>query len=103
VETALRQQPPTWMRSVQPVIFAINTLVPKTQETVGLLDRVLFTDVVLKSALNTIPDLGPMHGWRGRIQSMLHGRSVAWILSSSLAFEAIMLSLAGWRFCRKDF
>ena len=99
----LHQQPPSWMRSAQPMIFILNTLVPKTQETVSLLDRVLFTDLVLKTALNTTPDYGPMHGWRGQIQRLLHGRSIAWILGSSVAFEAVMLSVASWLFCRRDF
>ena len=101
--SGLHQQPPSWARSAQPVIFALNTLVPKTQETVSLLDRVLFTDLVLNTALNTAPDDGPMHGWRGQIQGMLYGRSIGWILGSSLAFEAVVLSLASWLFCRKDF
>lgn len=106
VDASLRDQPPAWVEGAQPVIFALNTLVPKTQETISLLDRALFTDLVLKTALTAMPDFGrrgPMHGWRGRIENMLHGRSMGWVLGSSLAFEALMLSLASWRFCRRDF
>lgn len=104
-EASLRDRPPSWVEGLQPVIFALNTLVPKTQETISLLDRALFTDLVLKTALTAMPDFGrgPMHGWRGRIQNTLHARSMAWVLGSSLAFEAVMLSLASWRFCSRDF
>ena len=52
VTTAEQQQPPEWVQTAQPIIFGINTLVPKTRETVGLLDRVLFNDVALQSTLS---------------------------------------------------
>jgi ABC-type transport system involved in multi-copper enzyme maturation permease subunit len=101
------RQPPAWLYEAQRVVFALDTLVPKTQETIDLLDRVLFDDVVLQTVMN-LPDegprpRGPMHGWRGQIRNMLHARSLWWILGSSIAFEAIVLSLASWRFCRRDY
>ena len=106
IATAAQQQPPHWVRTAQPIVFAINTLVPKTQDTISLLDRVLFKDVsitAVKSLLNTVPDDGPMHGWRRDIQDMVHGRSMAWILGSSIAFECLMLALAARTFCRRDY
>ena len=100
---AEQQQPPAWVKTAQPIVFGLNTLVPKTQDTIGLLNRRLFSDVVLTSVLNTTPERGPMHGWRRQIQNLLHARDTAWILCSSIAFECVMLALAAWRFCRRDY
>lgn len=100
------RQPPPWVAQAQRVVFALDTLVPKTQDTIGLLDRVLFDDVVIQTVMNfSGEDHSPrgMHGWRGQIQNMLHARGLWWILGSSIGFEAIVLSLASWRFCRRDF
>jgi len=30
-------------------------------------------------------------------------RSVAWVLGTSLAFEAVVLAAAAWIFCRRDY
>lgn len=104
VATAAEQEPPVWIRNAQPVIFAINTVVPKTQDTIGLLDRVLFRDMAIQAVLNEMPEgHGRIHAWRTQIESILHGRSMGWILGSSTAFEALVLGLAGWRFCRQDY
>ncbi len=32
-----------------------------------------------------------------------HSRSPWWIVGTSLAFEAVILALASWVFCRRDF
>ena len=37
------------------------------------------------------------------LQSELRGRSVAWIVGTSLLFELVLLSIAAWRFQRRDF
>lgn len=100
---AEQEHPPEWVQNAQPIIFWINTAVPKTQETVGLLDHVLFDDVALQSALSAMPDERHNHGMREQIQRMLHARSTFWILGSSIAFEALVLGLAARRFCRSDY
>jgi len=38
-----------------------------------------------------------------RVQTEIDARSAAWIIGSSLAFEAAVLALAAWIFCRRDF
>lgn len=104
VRTAEEDQPPDWVRTAQPIIFGINTALPKTQETVGLLDRALFDDLALQSALDTLPDNSPRsHGLRAQIQKMLDARNMWWIIGSSLAFEALILALAARKFCRSDY
>lgn len=101
--TAQQEHAPAWVKDVQPIIFGINTVVPKTQETVGLLDRVLFNDVALQATLNAMPDNYHYHGWRENIHRMLNARSIWWIIGSSAAFEAVVLALAARRFCRSDY
>ena len=91
------------MKTAQPILFGLNTLVPKTQDTIGLLDRVLFTDTALKMASDQTPRRGPMHGWRDNINRLLHGRSITWILGSSVAFEIVVLGIAAWCFSRRDY
>jgi hypothetical protein len=102
-------EPPGWVKAARPMVFGLNMVAPKTQDTIGLLDRALFDDAVLRAVANAAPDRGhgPIRGamrdWRGKIERMLHGRGILWILGSSLAFEAVVLALASWRFCRQDF
>ncbi len=103
VTTAAQECPPDWVKTAQPIIFGINTVVPKTQETVGLLDRVLFDDVALKATLSALPEGHRTETWREQIYRMLNARSVWWILGSSIAFEALVLTLAIRRFCRGDY
>lgn len=38
-----------------------------------------------------------------RMQKEITARTAAWIIGSSLAFEAAVLSIAAWLFCRRDF
>lgn len=38
-----------------------------------------------------------------RVQNEVNARTAAWIIGSSLAFEAVVLAIAAWIFCRRDF
>ena len=38
-----------------------------------------------------------------RVIEEVRGRSIFWILGTSLIFEFMILSLAAWIFCRRDF
>lgn len=38
-----------------------------------------------------------------RIQDEMNARTAAWLIGSSLAFEAAVLAIAAWIFCRRDF
>jgi ABC-type transport system involved in multi-copper enzyme maturation permease subunit len=38
-----------------------------------------------------------------QIQEEIRGRSLAWVIGTSLGFEAFILALAAWVFCRRDF
>jgi ABC-type transport system involved in multi-copper enzyme maturation permease subunit len=102
--------------SARKVAFAIKSLVPKTRETMNLLDRVLFTDTDLKSAVaptdDTQPAARPRGFFRGgrrmreRELAQLERerqRPIVWVIGTSLIFEALMLALAAWHFCTRDF
>lgn len=87
-----------------------KTLLPKTAETTKLLERVLLADEDLKK----LQSLGG-NNRRGRgedsdevagaetVEQQLRSRSVGWIVGTSLGFEGVVLVLACWVFCRRDF
>jgi hypothetical protein len=37
------------------------------------------------------------------LQAELNRRTVAWIIGTSVAFEVVVLTLAIWIFCRRDY
>ena len=99
-------------------IFAAKTLLPKTSETLGLLERVLFSSDELASwgDRNEERGAGPGSGSQriglirvsqariGRaMQEEMRKRSVWWVLGTSVGFEVIVLSIAGFIFVRRDF
>jgi ABC-type transport system involved in multi-copper enzyme maturation permease subunit len=115
---------PSALITTQKVIFGIKSFVPKTRDTIVLLDRTLFADQELKdlakqddSAPAPAAPAPPARGMRGgrggpRINSSSYftseierdrQRSVWWILGTSLAFEAGCLALAVWHFSTRDF
>ena len=93
-------------------LHAANTVLPKTGETIGLLERLL-----VKYAGLTMPDdgdaddnvrqFGALVGERefnermGKALDDSH--SYVWILGTSLGFEALVLGFGVWRFSRRDF
>jgi hypothetical protein len=100
---AAQTNPPSQFKVLQQVAFICNTLVPKTQHTIGLLDRVLFTDADMKGMLEPAPAEAPVRRRGPQLPALLHTRNLWWILGSSLGFEFAVLGLAGWRFYRRDY
>ena len=98
-------------------VLLMKTILPKTGETIGLLDRYLVTAdelAVLMARDNGFEiDEDELPSERGpgapdprvqqRMQEEIRGRGVPWILGTSLAFEAIVLALCGFIFARRDF
>lgn len=100
-----------------------KTLLPKTAETIGILERVLIdaADMVEiagpddpgpMSVESRLTDEGEFTGGTQRVrdrlvavelQEKLRTRSAWWILGTSLLFEAGVLALGAWRFSRKDY
>lgn len=101
------------LRTVERVITGVKLFTPKTSETVTLLRRKL---------VKAMPDMdgpeggdesqdgpfGPMTRKEGRemarrTEEALASRTTTWVIGTSLGFEFVMLSIAGWIFCRRDY
>jgi hypothetical protein len=95
--------------------FGVKTALPKTSETIALLERWMISLAELPEqedeneppaagALLSAPShrVDPEEAQRRMIE-IVRDRSVWWVLGTSLAFEAVILLLAGWRFKRRDF
>ena len=99
-------------RTPHRVFLGIKTVLPKTAETVELLNRWL---VQLADLPEPDPEAdeesGPdVFGRSSRhaaadeaVARVVRQRSVGWVLGTSLAFEAVVLALAAWVFCRRDY
>ena len=105
------------------ISLMVKTALPKTSETVGLLERALidlseirigdeengisvnFNDADAQPRARTNETL--LARWRkreiGREMQELRSRSVWWVVGTSLLFEAFVLAIASWMFCRRDF
>jgi len=94
-------------------VITLKTVFPKTQETVGLLERYLITQEEINELMgmsqpeepDDMDDLPAMADPRAaeRVAEVLRSRSVLWILGTSFAFEFVMLALCSWIFARRDF
>jgi len=96
------------------LIYGIKTVLPKTGETISLLERQLIERADLRDIEEKQPDMPFINakmivaGVRTtdvvkRFEDIYLSRTVTWILGTSLIFEAFVLSLACWIFCRRDY
>jgi hypothetical protein len=106
------------------VSHLIVSLIPKTGETIDLLDRKLFTESDIEGRSEFDKRLkerqfGAMMGGSGdqdflsqmataqdaklAAEKAARGRSVPWIIGTSLAFELVVVAVAAWLFCRRDY
>lgn len=90
--------------------FTVKTIFPKTGETIGLLERWLISLADLPSAEPEESDpmmantgFGGDPAMQTRVMELSRERPVWWILGTSILFEIVMLSLAAWKFCRRDY
>lgn len=91
-------------------ILLVRGVLPKTQETIGLLGRGLIS-------ADEAQRFGPRPAaaeedeevevddprLAQRIEGEMRERSLWWIIGTSLLFEAAVLGFGAWRFCRRDF
>ena len=122
-------QPGTGLATADRVLLGVLTPLPKTSGTIEVLERQLIrlTDLppvptatadadVDDAATPPSPDAGPGERRRHRrgddaevqadqrqTDEELRRRSATWILGTSFAFEVVVLGLAGWLFCRRDY
>jgi hypothetical protein len=98
--------------------YYAESVMPKTGETVNLLDRQLFTESDL--AFRSEFEKERLRGFLGSDEEMKQqveiakdaelaatrarrSRSVPWILGTSFAFEAVVIGVAAWLFARRDY
>ena len=99
-------------------VFGLKTVLPKTGETVGLIDRWLIDtkelgvvfpdqfgsgsegDSVYSDTPTTLSEIKPR---AVRNQDVIRARSVGWVIGTSLAFELLILGIACFIFARRDF
>lgn len=96
------------LKAAHRILYGIKTVLPKTSETIGLLERTLIytADMPEPDEEQDPPPGGPeapsQEGIRQLVQE-LRGRSAARIIGTSLAFELVVLALAAAIFRRRDF
>lgn len=97
------------------LVLGLKTVVPKTTETTEVLRRTLISAAELDD-LGPDNDTSPAPPFFGRgevrisqreqqrrMVEALDRRSVAWVIGTSLAFEAVVLGIATLIFVRRDF
>jgi hypothetical protein len=91
------------------LVYACKTILPKTRETTEIMNRRLIRPV---RGMDTESDETAEARRRGglispadvqKVDQTMRSRSLGWIIGTSLAFEAAVLALAAWVFCRRDF
>lgn len=93
------------------LVFGVKTLLPKTGETADLLERHLidldainFDGDEQEMQANDEGDVDINMDVVGRrVQEIFRGRDIAWVLGTSLAFEALVLGVCCLIFARRDF
>jgi ABC-type transport system involved in multi-copper enzyme maturation permease subunit len=91
-----------WLSRTHDVVYGIKTVLPKTDETIGLLERWLIDLANLEDRPgDDRPDAAK--NVQKELVETIRGRSVAWVVGTSLGFELVILSLAALIFCRRDY
>ncbi len=84
------------------ILYDVKTMLPKTTETINLLQRSL-TRVAKLPQQPRGPQTERFQAAELEVIEILHGRSIAWIVGTSLGFEVFVLFWAALFFCRRDF
>jgi hypothetical protein len=89
----------------QRIIFGFKTVLPKTTETTQLLNRWLLPPPEpLEEREGRPPRHRPINKADARETELeLRDRPATWVIGTSLAFEAVVLGIAAWVFCRRDY
>lgn len=107
----LKSEKPTWER-VHWWLFAVTTCLPKTDDTLDVMQRVLLDS----ASMPTGPDgnargprkvLGPRGVNRGEFEQAVRtdeeSRSLWWTVGTSMLFEGVLLAIATLIFVRRDY
>jgi len=103
------------LRLTHTILLSAKTVLPKTGETVDLLERWLIDladlpesmageDADLAALISDDGDFRPDDEMlQGRMLAELQGRSVWWVIGTSVLFEGVVVLLGAWVFCRRDY
>ena len=96
--------------------YGLKTALPKTRETTEFMNRSLLSPRTREAGGPEEPEDGaqPLDArstsWADvkpadvqQLAKNMNNRTAAWAVGTSLAFEAVVLLLAAWIFCRRDF
>ena len=84
------------------ILHGVMTVLPKTTATIELLQRWLIRLADLPKQPASGEEMAIQAAQRELVEA-LYQRSPSWIMGTSLGFELVMLGLAAWLFCRRDF
>jgi hypothetical protein len=109
-----RQQISGGLKTWHNIMFGALTVLPKTEATGDLLTRALIDDKSDQQNDQPPPDFSQNRqpGPENRAQQLYlatelkkayDARTATWILSTSFCFEAVIVILAAWLFCRRDY
>jgi ABC-type transport system involved in multi-copper enzyme maturation permease subunit len=93
------------------IFFDLETVLPKTNATIELLERMLIRRARLggvthdsdDDSKNSSVDLNNNPIPVKELTAAIRSRTAGWIIGTSVAFEGIILALAAWIFCRRDY
>jgi ABC-type transport system involved in multi-copper enzyme maturation permease subunit len=106
------------VNNVHRVVYDIVSFLPKTTETVQMVQRVLIEHAGMTQANDlvqlTAPPPANNGNWRQAQRQQRNAQMQAannamltkpvwWVVGTSVGFEAVILLLAGWVFCRRDY
>lgn len=109
-----RQEITGGLKTAHKIMFVALTVLPKTEATGDLLTRALIDDKADEQNDEPPPDFSQNRqpGPEGRAQQRYlatelkkayDARTATWILSTSFCFEGVIVILAAWLFCRRDY
>ncbi|HMN40035.1 MAG TPA: ABC transporter permease [Phycisphaerales bacterium] len=84
-------------------IYLAKAALPKTTETTALFDRYVIDPADREGMFAIIEQSRMTDGHEKDTDEALRGRSLWWVLGTSLGFEAVVLGIAAGVFCRRDF
>lgn len=100
-ETADQKGSSLSLETAHNIVYGIKTALPKTGETIDLLERTLISMAELPEQPGQ--EDAPQARVGREMAHTLRSRSVGWVVGTSLGFEFVVLSLAAFIFCRRDF
>lgn len=83
-------------------LYTVYTIFPKTGETKDLFQRWVIDKSDWDGFLKMLDQMNDSNG-RNDAQDALNKRPLWWVLGTSFGFELVVLGIAAWIFCRRDF